>query len=99
MQLQALLLAHTTLKDACTAFKTLEDSISSLHASSTLQLKFNCLKWDMNGPNGDVKSCAAPPKPLSLAQAIRGLREDVNAKREARNAENSAREEIKNAGF
>jgi len=101
MQLQTLLPAHTTLKDACTAFKTLEDCISSLHASSALQLKFNCLKWDMTAvrPNGDVKSCAAPPKPLSLEQAIRGLKEDVNAKGEARNAENSAREEIKNAGF
>jgi hypothetical protein len=101
MQLQALLPAHTTLKDACTAFKTLEDCISSLHASSALQLKFNCLKWDMTAvrPNGDVKSCAAPPRAMSLAQAIRGLKEDVNAKGEARNAENSAREEIKNAGF
>jgi len=29
----------------------------------------------------------------------RGLKEGVNAKGEARNAENSAREEIKNAGF
>jgi len=101
IQLQALLPAHTTLKDACTAFKTLQDCVSSLHASSTLQLKFNCLKWDMTAvrPDGDVKSCEAPPKALSLAQTIRGLKADVNAKGEAKNAEISAREEIKNAGF
>jgi len=101
MQLQALLPAHTTLKDACTAFKTLQDCVSSLHASSTLQLKFNCLKWDMTAvrPDGDVKSCEAPPKAQSLAQAIRGLKAGVNAKGEAKNAEMSAREEIKNAGF
>jgi hypothetical protein len=101
MQLQALLPAHTTLKDACTAFKTLEDCVSSLHASSALQLKFNCVKWDMTAvrPNGDVKSCEAPPKALSLAQAIRGLKADVNARGEAKNAGKSAREDIKNAGF
>ena len=101
MQLQALLPAHTALKDACTVFKTLEDCVSSLHASNALELKFNCLKWDITAvrPNGDVKSCVAPPKTLSLTQAIRGLKPDVNARGEARNAENSAREDIKNAGF
>jgi len=101
MQLQALLPAHTTLKGACTAFKTLDDCVASLHASSTLQIKFNCLKWDMTAvrPNGDVKSCEAPPKVLSMSQAIRGLKPDVNAKAEAKNAEKSAHEDIKNAGF
>lgn len=101
MQVQALLPAHTNLKDACTAFKTLDDCVASLHVSSALQIKFNCLKWDVTAvrPNGDVKSCEAPPKALSMSQAIRGLKPDVNAKAEARNAEKSAREDIKNAGF
>lgn len=101
MQLQALLPAHTTMKDACTAFKTLEDCVASLHASSTLQIKFNCVKWDVTAvrPSGDVKSCEAPPKALALSQAIRGLKPDVTAKAEAKNAEKSAREDIKNAGF
>jgi len=31
LQLQALLPAHATLKDACTAFKSLEDCVASLH--------------------------------------------------------------------
>jgi hypothetical protein len=101
MQLQAVLPAHTALKDACTAFKTLEDCVASVRASSALQIKFNCLKWDVTAvrPNGDVKSCEAPPKPLSMSQAIRGLKPDVNARGEAKNAEKSAREDIKNAGF
>jgi len=101
MQLQALLPAHSNLKDACTAFKTLQDCVASLHASTTLKIKFNCLKWDMTAvrPNGDVKSCEAPPKALSLAQAIRGLEPNVTAKLEAKNAEKSAREDIRNAGF
>lgn len=101
MQVQALLPAHTTLKDACTAFKSLDDCVASLHASSTLKIKFNCLKWDMTAvrPANDVKSCEAPPKALSLAQAIRGLKPDVNARAEARNSEKIAHEDIKNAGF
>lgn len=101
VQLQALLPANTTLKNACTAFKTLDDCVASLHVSSALQIKFNCLKWDVTAvrPNGDVKSCEAPHKALSMSQAIRGLKPDVNAKAEARNAEKSAHEDIKNAGF
>ncbi|HWN75170.1 MAG TPA: hypothetical protein VNO13_05450, partial [Candidatus Udaeobacter sp.] len=38
LQLQALLPARTTLKDACTLFKTLDDCAASLHASSNLQI-------------------------------------------------------------
>jgi hypothetical protein len=99
LQLQALLPAHTTLKDACTLFKTLDDCVASLHASGNLQIKFNCLKWDMTAvrPNGDIKSCQAPPKALSLEKAILALKPDVNARGEARNAEKNAREDIKNA--
>ena len=99
LQLQALLPEHATLKDACTAFKTLEDCVASLHASGNLKIKFNCLKWDMTAvrPGGDVKSCQAPPKPLTLSKAISILKPDVNARAEARNAEKSAREDIKNA--
>ena len=99
LQLQALLPARTTLKDACTLFKTLDDCVASLHASSDLQIKFNCLKWDMTAvrPNGDIKSCQAPTKALSLEKAILALKPDVNARGEARNAERSAREDIKNA--
>ncbi len=48
-------------------------------------------------PNGDIKSCQAPPKALSLEKAILALKPDVNARGEARNAEKSAREDIKNA--
>jgi hypothetical protein len=99
LQLQALLPARTTLKDACATFKTLEDCVASLHASNNLQIKFSCLKWSMTAvrPSGDVKSCEAPPKALTLSKAIRVLKPDVNAGAEARNAEKSAREDIKNA--
>jgi len=97
--LQAILPVRTTLKDACTAFKSLDDCVASLHVSNNLQIKFNCLKWNVTGvrPSGDVKSCEAPAKTMSLDKAIRALKPDVNAKAEARNAERRAKEDIKDA--
>ena len=99
LQLQALLPAHATLKDACTEFKSLEDCVASLHASSNLKIKFNCLKWDMTGvrPDSDVKSCEAPTRSMSLYRTIRVRKPYADARAEARNAERSAREDIKNA--
>src|SRR4029077_12983687 len=60
LQLQAVLPPRTSLKDACAGFKTLNDCVAALHVSHNLNLKFNCLKWDVTGakPLGDVKSCA-----------------------------------------
>lgn len=99
LQLQAILPQRTALKDACTAFKSLEDCVASLHASHNLKIKFNCLKWDMTAvrPNGDVKSCEAPPRAYALDKAIRLLKPDADAKSEAKAAEKRAREDIKDA--
>ena len=99
LELQALLPPGTTLKDACTAFKSLDDCIASLHASHNLKIKFNCLKWNMTAvrPSNDAKSCAAPPKALSLNKAIHALKPDADAKIESRNAERRAHEDIKDA--
>ena len=82
LQLQALLPARTTLKDACTLFKALDDCVASLRASSNLQIKFNCLKWNMTAvrPNGDIKSCQAPPKAQQSGEGILALKPDVNAR-------------------
>lgn len=97
--LQAILPPRTTLKDACTAFKSLDDCVASLHASNNLKIKFNCLKWNMTAmrPNGDVKSCEAPAKAMSLDKAIRVLKPQADAKTESKNAERRAREAIKDA--
>ena len=97
--LQAVLPPRTTLKDACTAFKSLDDCVASLHVSNNLKIKFNCLKWDMTAlrPSGDAKSCEAPAKALNLTKAIHVLKPDADAKAEARNAERRAREAIKDA--
>jgi len=101
LQLKALLPPRTALKDACSAFKELEDCVAALHVSHNLQIKFNCLKWHLTAaqPSGDVKSCEAPirDKPISLNKAIRVLKPDADAKTESRNAERRAREDIKDA--
>jgi hypothetical protein len=101
LQLQALLPPKTTLRDACSGFLSLEDCVAALHVSRNLKIKYNCLKWDMTAarPNGDVKTCEAPPrdKALSLVKAIRILNSDADAKAEAKNAERRAREDIKDS--
>jgi hypothetical protein len=101
VQLQAVLPARTSLKDACAGFKSLNDCVAALHVSHNLQIKFNCLKWDVTGakPSGDVKSCEAPSrdKAMDLSKAIRDLKPDAHSRTEAKTAEKRAREDIKDA--
>ena len=101
LQMQAALPPRTSLKDACAGFKKLDDCVAALHVSHNLDIKFNCLKWDVTGgkPAGDVKSCEAPwrDKAMDLSKAIRVLKPDANARTEAKNAEKRAREDIKDA--
>jgi hypothetical protein len=101
VQLQAVLPPRTSLKDACAGFKTLNDCVAALHVSHNLNVKFNCLKWDVTGakPAGDVKSCAAPSndKAMDLSKAIRALKPGASSRTEARTAEKRAREDIKDA--
>lgn len=101
LQMQAALPPRTSLKEACAGFKTLNDCVAALHASHNLNIKFNCLKWDVTGgkPAGDVKSCEAPwrDKAMELSKAIRVQKPDANSRTEAKNAEKRAREDIKDA--
>lgn len=101
VQLQAVLPPRTSLKDACAGFKSLNDCVAALHVSHNLEIKFNCLKWDVIGakPTGDVKSCEAPwrDKAMELGRAIHDLKPDANYRTEAKNAEKRAREDIKDA--
>jgi hypothetical protein len=100
-ELQAALPPRTSLKTACEQFKGLDDCVASLHVSRNLKIKFNCLKWDVNGvrPAGDVKTCEAPArdKGMSLSRAIRELKPDADARNEAKSADKRAREDIKDA--
>src|SRR5438445_1017534 len=101
LQLQAVLPPRTSLRDACAGFKSLNDCVASLHISHNLNIKFNCLKWDVTGgkPAGDVKSCAAPSneKAMDLNKAIHVRKPGVNSPTQAKSAEKRAREDIKDA--
>ncbi len=101
LQLQAVLPPRTNLKDACAGFKNLNDCVASLHVSHNLDVKFNCLKWDVTGakPAGDVKSCVGPSKDkaMDLSKAIHVLKPTVNSREQAKSAEKRAREDIKDA--
>src|SRR6267154_5544389 len=98
-QLQAVLPPRTSLKDACAGFRNLNDCVASLHVSHNLDVKFNCLKWDVTGakPAGDVKSCVGPSKDkaMDLSKAIHVLKPTVNSREQAKSAEKRAREDIK----
>jgi len=101
LQLQAVLPPRTSLRSACAGFKGLNECVAALHVSHNLEIKFNCLKWDLTGakPAGDVKSCEAPwrDKSMELSRAIHELKPDANYRTEAKNAEKRAREDIKDA--
>jgi hypothetical protein len=100
-ELQAALPSRTSLRIACEQFRGLDDCVAALHVSRNLKIKFNCLKWDVNGlkPSGDVKTCEEPSrqKGMSLSRAIRELKPDADARSEAKSAEKRAREDIKDA--
>jgi hypothetical protein len=101
LQMQAVLPPRTSLKDACAGFKSLDDCVAALRVSHNLNIKLNCLKWDMTGakPAGDVKSCEAPArdKAMDLSKAIHVLKPTVNSREQAKSAEKRAHEDIKDA--
>lgn len=101
MELKALLPGRTSLKDACTGFKSVDECVAALHASHNLKIKFSCLKWDLTNvqPVGEAKSCSGPAdgKTMSLSKAIHVFKPDADAKTEAKNAEKRAREDVKDA--
>lgn len=100
-ELQSLLPPRTHAKDVCSAFKTVEDCVAALHASHSVGVRFECLKWNMTAvkPSSGTKSCAEPEydRPLTLERAIRELKPDADARYEAKNALRKARENISDA--
>lgn len=101
-QAQGLLPANTDLKSACQNFKSTDACIAALHVSHNLGLDFNCLKSNVTGvqTSADMSGCKGTPgtKIMSLHGAIRAMKPEANAKAEAKNAENQAREDLKEAG-
>ena len=102
LQAQGLLPANANATDACTSFVALHDCLAALHASHNLGLEFNCLRASVTGvhTNTDLSGCKVPDgeKALSLNKAIRQLKPDANAKEATKNAEQQAKDDLKDLG-
>src|SRR6266851_3985123 len=87
--------------DACAPFTALNECVAALHASHNLGLDFNCLRADVTGvlTGADLSGCTgAGEKALSLTKAIHALKPDAKAKGEAKNAEQQAKDDLKELG-
>jgi hypothetical protein len=85
-RLQGMFPAGTDLKLASSGFKNLGQFVAAAEVSKNLGIPFDQLKLKMTGDS-----------PLSLGKAIHELRPEVDAKSEAKKAEQQAKEEIRQA--
>lgn len=94
--------ANSDVNSACAIFKNLEDCVAALHASRNVSLDFNCVRADVTGvqTNADISGCKGPigDKPISLQEALKRLKPEVDAKAEAKSAEQQAKDDLKTVG-
>lgn len=99
LQTQGVIPADINLKDTCAPIKGLDECVAALHARHNLGLDFDCLKSKLTGTRMDAATspCKGAPRKraMSLGDAIRTLKPDVNAKAEAKNAEKQAHEDLR----
>jgi hypothetical protein len=102
LQTQGILAANSSATDACASFTLLNDCLAALHASHNLGIDFNCLRASETGVHStaDVSGCKAADgeKPQSLKRAIHLLNPEADAKGATKNAEQQAKDDLKNAG-
>src|SRR6266481_3400410 len=102
LQAQGVLPANSNATDACSAFVALNECLAALHASHNLGLDFNCLRASVTGvhASADMSGCkvADGEKALSLNKAIRALNPSADAKGATKNAEQQAKDDLKNLG-
>ena len=79
------LLPRQDLDNASSGFKNLGQFVAAVHVSNNLGIDFYDLKMYMTDPES----------PKSLGKAIREIRPDVNARREARKANKQAKKDLK----
>jgi hypothetical protein len=92
----------TDVSTACSTFKNLSDCVAALHASHNVNLDFNCIRADVTGvhTSADVSGCKGPigDKAVSLQQALKRLKPEIDAKSEAKSAEKQAKDDLKEVG-
>jgi len=90
------------ISSTCSTFKNLGDCVAALHASHNVGLDFNCVQADVTGvhTSADVSGCKGPvgDKAVSLREAIKRLKPEVDAKSAANTAEKQAKEDLKEVG-
>ena len=96
---KGILAANLDVTSACSAFKHLNDCLASLHASHNTGLDFNCVRADVTGvqTSADISACKGPvgDKAVSLQEALKRLKPEVDAKTEVKNAEQQAKDDLK----
>jgi hypothetical protein len=99
LRAQQLLAENMDVKAACGTFKELADCVAALHATHKLGMDFQCVRVNMTHVHSaaDPATCKAPEKDeaIGLAQVIRLLKPDANAKAEAKEAEKAAKEDLR----
>jgi hypothetical protein len=102
LQSQGLLPANSNATDACAPFTALNECLAALHASRNLGLEFNCLRANVTGvhTNANLSGCkgAIGDKAQSLHKAIHELNPNADAKGATKNAEQQAKDDLKNLG-
>jgi hypothetical protein len=102
LRAQGVLLANSNASDACAPFTAVNECLAALHASHNIGLEFNCLRAKVTGvqTNADLSGCkgAIGDKAESLNKAIHELSPDADAKRVAKDAEQQAKDDLKDLG-
>src|SRR6266478_4520429 len=102
LRAQGVLPANSNATDACAAFTALNECLAALHASYNLALEFVCLRANVTGvhTNADLSGCkgAIADQAESLKKAIHELSPSADAKGAAKNAEQQAKDDLKDLG-
>jgi len=102
LQAEGLLPANSNATDACAPFTALNECLAALHASRNLGLDFNCLRASDTGvhTSADLSGCklADGEKAQGLSKSIHTLKPEANAKEQTKNAEQQAKDDLKDLG-
>src|SRR5438552_12543173 len=102
LRAQGVLPANSNATDACAPFTALNECLAALHASYNLALEFICLRANVTGvhSNADLSGCkgAIADQAQSLKKAIHELSPSADAKGAAKNAEQQAKDDLKDLG-
>ena len=102
LQAEGVLAQNTNTTDTCAAFVNLNDCLASLHASHNVGVDFNCLRAKVTGvqTGADLSGCkgSVGDKAQSLVKAIHELNPSADAKGATKNAEQQAKDDLKDLG-